>query len=94
MLDTEKSSIARHEEGKVCQNKHQKDVMSFVKATGELGNPFDDGNEIVALHTKTVMESYASLPVCRCQIDGQQKQVINVLTIDNYQKTRTKGQAQ
>ena len=56
VLDTESSSMAHHEEGKAFQKKYKKDVVSFVKTAEELGNPFDDGKELVALHTQEVME--------------------------------------
>ena len=56
VLGTERSSVAHHEEGKTFQNKFKKDVLSFVKTAEELGNPFDDGKELVALHTQEVME--------------------------------------
>ena len=57
VLDTERTSMAHHEEGKAFQIKYKKDVMSFVKTTEELGNPFADGKDLVALHTQEIMEN-------------------------------------
>ena len=57
VLDTERTSVAHHEEGKAFQIKYKKDVMSFVKTTEELGNPFADGKDLVALHTQEIIEN-------------------------------------
>ena len=56
VLDTSKSSTAHHEEISALQIKYKKDVLSFVEIVEQLGNPFDNNHELVALHTQEIME--------------------------------------
>jgi hypothetical protein len=56
VLDTASSRTAHHEEASALQTQYKKDVLSFVEIVEQLGNPFDSGHELVALHTQEVMK--------------------------------------
>ena len=56
VLDSVIPSTTHHEEARSFQIKYKKDVLSFVKIAEQLGNPFDNNHELVALHTQQVME--------------------------------------
>ena len=50
-------STGHHEEGRSLQATSRKDISSFVKLVGQLGNPFVATSlELVALDTQNVME--------------------------------------
>ena len=50
-------STGHHEEGRSLQATYRKDISSFVKIVGQLGNPFVATSlELVALDTQNVME--------------------------------------
>ena len=50
-------STGHHEEGRIMQATFRKDILSFVKVVGKLGNPFvATSMELVALDTQNVME--------------------------------------
>ena len=50
-------STGHHEEGRSLQATFRKDISSFVKVVGQLGNPFVATSlELVALDTQNVME--------------------------------------
>ena len=61
------SGTAHHEEASALQTKFRTDVLAFVEAAEHLGNPFNSGTELVALHTQEVMEKggYFSHPATR-----------------------------
>ena len=55
--DPPPSSTGHHEEGRSLQATSRKDISSFVKVVGQLGNPFVATSlELVALDTQNVME--------------------------------------
>ena len=55
--DPPPSSTCHHEEGRSLQATFGKDISSFVKVVGQLGNPFVATSlELVALVTLNVME--------------------------------------
>ena len=55
--DPPPSSTGHHEEGRSLQATFRKDISSFVKVVGQLGNPFfETSSELVALNTQNVME--------------------------------------
>ena len=55
--DQPPSSTCHHEEGRSLQATFRKDISSFVKVVGQLGNPFGATSlELVALDTQNVME--------------------------------------
>ena len=56
LLVTPNLSTAHHEEGHSLHVKYRKDVLAFVEIVQQLGNPFDPGQELVALDTQKVME--------------------------------------
>ena len=47
---------AHHEEAGALQTKFRTNVLAFVEVVEQLGNPFNNGKDIVALHTQEVME--------------------------------------
>ena len=51
VLDTTTSGTAHHEEAGALQAKFRTDVLAFVEVAEQLGNPFNSGTELVALHT-------------------------------------------
>ena len=57
IYDPPPSSTGHHEEGRSLQGTFQKDISSFVKVVGQIGNPFVATSlELVALDTQNVME--------------------------------------
>lgn len=56
VLETSCPNTAHHEEAHAMQMKYRKDVLSFVKVAEQFGNPFNDGHELVAMHTQEIME--------------------------------------
>ena len=51
VLDTTTSGTAHHDEASALQTKFRTDVLAFVEVSEQLGNPFNSGTELVALHT-------------------------------------------
>ena len=56
VLDTTTSGTAHHDEASALQTIFRTDVLAFVEVAEQLGNPFNSGTELVALHTQEVME--------------------------------------
>ena len=56
VLETTTSSTGHHEEASALQTKFRTDVLAFVEVAEQLGNPFNNGCELVALHTQELME--------------------------------------
>jgi len=56
VLDSTTSGTAHHDEASALQTKFCTDVLAFVEVAEQLGNPFNSGTELVALHTQEVME--------------------------------------
>jgi len=56
VLDPTTSNTAHHEEASALQTKFRTNVLAFVEVVEQLGNPFNNGKELVALHTQEVME--------------------------------------
>jgi len=68
VLDTTTSGTAHHKEASALQTKFRTDVLALVEVAEQLGNPFNSGIELVALHTQEVMEKrggYFSHPAIR-----------------------------
>ena len=56
VLETASSCTAHHEEASALQTRYKEGVLSFVEIVEQLGNPFGNGHELVALHTQEVMK--------------------------------------
>jgi len=55
-LNQTTSNIAHHEEASALQTTFRTNVLAFVEVVEQLGNPFNNGKDLVALHTQEVME--------------------------------------
>jgi len=51
VLNPTTSNIAHHEEASALQTKFRTNVLAFVEVVEQLGNPFNNGKDLVALHT-------------------------------------------
>ena len=56
MLNQTTSNTAHHEEASALQTKFRTNGLAFVEVVEQLGNPFNNGNDLVALHSQEVME--------------------------------------
>ena len=50
VLDPTASNTAYHEEVSALQTKFRANVLAFVEVVEQLGNPFNYGKELVAIH--------------------------------------------
>jgi len=56
VLNPTTSNTAHHEEASALQTKFRTNVLAFVEAVEQLGKTFNNGKDLVALHTQEVME--------------------------------------